>query len=268
MLFRSGARFFWSASPAYVGYQYVHMHALQTAAVWGRLTDCVRTGAPARDPASPDSIAFWSALSPLIARAGAPVADAAIEALGLCGDVPCRLLDIGGGGRALYSRALLVRNARATAVQLDYERVNVDACYAIGTDCAERFSTLDGTLETLDVTAREHARAYDVCVLSNVLHLLSPAECVAALRRVAALLREGGRVLVSEFVVDDGRAGPAHALLFGLNMLAMTRGGAAYREGDIGSFLSAAGFLRPSVRTGAASPMGPQSTLFIATLAA
>jgi hypothetical protein len=71
-----------------------------------------------------------------------------------------------------------------------------------------------------------------------------------------------GRLVISEFVVDDGRAGPPFALMFNLNMLLHTSGGRSYEQKDLARLCREAGFGEPKFQKA-----GPVSTLVIATKA-
>src|SRR5262249_52655744 len=102
-------------------------------------------------------------------------------------------------------------------------------------------------------------RAFDVAVLSNIMHQESPDSNRALLARLRATLRPGGRLVVSDFVVDDDRSGPMQALLFGLNMLVHTPGGRAYSRGELSRIFQEAGFAAPGFHAA-----GPFSTLIVA----
>ncbi|MFN7976227.1 MAG: hypothetical protein U0166_28495 [Acidobacteriota bacterium] len=52
----------------------------------------------------------------------------------------------------------------------------------------------------------------------------------------------GGKLVVSDFVIDDDRSGPEFSLIFNSNMLVETDGGATYRKCDYRSWLEATGF--------------------------
>lgn len=223
---------------------------------WAKLTDTVRTGAPAHDNDSPEMLAFWTVLTPAIARRARPLAEAAVTLLGLTtGEVS--LLDVGGGA-ALYSLALLRQNPRARATQLDWPHINRIAAEEVEkAGLSERFSTLDG-----DFRATSPGGPYDVAVLSNIVHQESASTVKDLMTRLRAALRPGGRLLVSEFLVDDGRTGPTHSLLFNLNMLLNTRDGRSYERSPLARLCLDAGFEEPTFHR-----LGPVSTLVVAARA-
>src|SRR5207249_3792856 len=96
----------------------------------------------------------------------------------------------------------------------------------------------------------------DVAVLSYVIHLESHELAKALLERVRASLKPGGRVLIAEFVVDDGRAGPPQALLFNLNMLLHSEGGKSYERSELERLVTEAGYIEARF-----TPVAPFTTL-------
>jgi|SRR5579883_3041998 len=237
----------------YVGDE--HGRLLRAALRWtSRLTETVRGGHPGVAIDDPALLEFWTLLTPMIARYGRPVAAAAIEKLGLRDGSPS-LLDV-GGGMALYSLALLTANPRARATQADWPHINRQARAAVEqAGVADRFDTLDGDFRQIDFGEGR----YDVTVASNIVHQESPDSNRSLFARLHRALKPGGRLLVSEFVVDDGRAGPPPSLLFNLNMLGMTEAGKSYERRELTALITAAGFAPPSF-----TPVGPASTLVIA----
>ncbi len=221
-----------------------------------RLTDLVRTGEPAHPIDSPETLELWSLLTPLLAQRGRSVPAQAIAALDLTAGAP-HLLDIGGGAAGLYSLALLETNAEARSTQVDWPHINALArarLSAAGLAC--RFRTLDGDFHATDLGSG----LYDVAVLSHIVHQESPESNVEILRRVATALRSGGRLVIVDWVVDDGRCGPASALLFNLTMLLLSAGGKSYERRELGDLLTRGGFADVSF-----TPTDDMSVLVLAT---
>jgi SAM-dependent methyltransferase len=251
-----GDAFLVPGRPGYLGDEEGAMFRANLPA-WSQLTTLARTGEPAHEIDSPQMLEFWTALTPAIGRRGRPVAEEAVRLLKLTEGAPS-LLDVGGGA-ALYSLALLRQNDRAQATQLDWPHVNRIAQTEIdAAGLSSRFRTIDGDFRTTPPGG-----PYDVAVLSNILHQESEESGLDLMKRLHAALKPGGRLLVSEFVVDDGRAGPPASLMFSLNMLANTRGGRAYERSHLGRLVREAGFDEPSFHR-----VGPVSTLAVATRAA
>ncbi|MGH7293440.1 MAG: methyltransferase, partial [Polyangiaceae bacterium] len=225
-----------------------------TIASWGKLPDVVRTGQPVHEIDSPAMLEFWTSLTLYLGRRGRPVAEEAVRLLGLTEGAPA-LLDVGGGA-ALYSLALLRQNERASATQLDWPHVNRIASAEIAAaGLSARFHTIDG-----DFRSTAPGGPYDVAVLSNILHQESEDSGRDLMKRLHAALRPGGRLVVSEFVVDDGRSGPPMSLFFNLNMLLNTRAGRSYERAHLARLMREAGFAEPAFHA-----VGPVQTLAVAS---
>jgi len=71
--------------------------------------------------------------------------------------------------------------------------------------------------------------------------MLGPEENRDLLSRAARALAPGGRVVVSDFVLEEDGTGPRQAALFSLNMPVGTASGRSYRESEYGAFFGEAG---------------------------
>ncbi len=241
--------------PGYLGDEEVAMFRAAFAS-WAELTTVARSGKPVHENDSPQMLEFWTSLTPAIGRRQRPLADEAVRWLGLGEGAPS-LLDVGGGA-ALYSLALLRLNDRARATQLDWPHVNRIASEEVAkAGLSARFQMIDGDFRTTPPGG-----PYDVVVLSNIVHQESEASAHDLMKRLHDALRPGGRVLVSEFLVDDGRTGPAFPLMFNLNMLVNTSGGRSYERAHLARLYREAGFGDPTFQK-----VGPVSTLAVAARA-
>ncbi|MCS7001738.1 MAG: methyltransferase domain-containing protein [Dehalococcoidia bacterium] len=63
------------------------------------------------------------------------------------------------------------------------------------------------------------------------------------LRRTFRALAPGGRVVIRDFILEPDKTAPRWAVLFALNMLVATRGGATYTEAEYSAWLEEAGFV-------------------------
>jgi SAM-dependent methyltransferase len=236
--------------PAYLGDEQVGLFHSQLP-LWDRLAELARAGVPAHRDDSAERIAFWRLLTPSIGRIGRPVAERALRLLELDRGAPW-LLDVGGGAAALYSMALFALNRHARATQLDWPHVNEMARAKVReAGFAARFHTVDGDYRSVPIYDIGEQR-HDVAVLSYIVHLEPRDSVLALLEKVRAALKPGGRLLISEFVVDDGRAGPPRALLFNLNMLVHSEGGKSYERSELERLVIEAGFT--DIRFTAAPP--------------
>lgn len=211
----------------------LHMSSLWNS--WSTLTDCVRHGTATGFEEMADRDDTWT--EPFIAamhRNAVERAPVLVEAVGTPGK---RMLDIGGGSGA-YSIAFAQAHPELRVDLLDLGTV---------TEIARRHIRAAGledriTLRTGDLTRDDFGSGYDLVLLSAICHMLSPGENRDLLSRVRRALNPGGRVVISDFVLEPDKTAPKFAALFSINMLAVTRGGANYNEAEYREWLEATGF--------------------------
>jgi predicted O-methyltransferase YrrM len=147
-----------------------------------------------------------------------------------------RVLDVGGGSGA-YAMAFVRARDGITATVFDLPRVTpLTRSYIEEAGLSDKINVVEG-----DAVADELPRGYDLVFMSQLLHSNSPAENAALIANGAASLNPGGRLVIQDFVVDDGRTGPPQAVIFALNMLVNTAGGDTYAEAEIRGWMEAAG---------------------------
>ena len=233
----AAAKWLVPSSPDYVGDE--HPALLRDwLPMFARITTLVADGKPAYPADSPEMHALWAHMTPMLARKGTqPVRDG-LAMVGAERNAP-HLLDVGGGARALYSSAVLALNPSARATQADWPHINHEARATVeAAGHGGRFSTLDGDFHGTDFG---EAR-FDIVVLSHIIHQESPDSNREILRRAARALRPGGSVLISDWVVADGRTGPPSSLLFNLTMLLLSDEGKSYERAEIRQILLDSGF--------------------------
>jgi len=204
---------------------------------WALLDEVVKTGMPAEDVNFEEN-PFWEELVLSIAPSSMPNAQAAAAHLQIAEAGAVSILDVGGGS-GVYSAVVLKANHRATSKQLDWANVNrVARGYVATHGVADRFHTIDGDFHKLDFGSA----LYDVAIFSHIAHSETPDDNVELFRKLRRALKEGGTLVVIDFVQRDDRSGPPFALLFHLNMLLHSQGGATYRQSDYRAWLTKAGF--------------------------
>lgn len=149
-----------------------------------------------------------------------------------------RVLDI-GGGHATYSIALCRRSPQLSAVIYDSPQALVT-----GRENA-RQAGLEGRIEFLegDFMTDDMPTGFDVALLFNIVHGLSPEGNLELFRRVRRTLRPGGKVVILEQIHGTSPLPLTSAVA---HILSMTfyhlLGGRVYTEADIRGWLHAAGY--------------------------
>ena len=223
----------------------IHPMLLHAAALWARWTTLTNRvgGTPLHERAPEESLrAFIGAMHVV----GAPQAARLVAAAAVAG--AGRLLDV-GGGPGTYTMAFLAAEPAMTATLFDLPPV-----VEIARERLDRAGLLARvTLVPGDFTRDELPSGHDLAWLSAIIHQNSPAENDALYSRIFRALVPGGRLILRDHVMDDGRTHPRAGALFAVNMLVGTVGGGTYTFEEIRDGLSRAGFgpirlLRPGER--------------------
>jgi predicted O-methyltransferase YrrM len=149
-------------------------------------------------------------------------------------DKASTLLDV-GGGTGIYSIACLQRYTRLRAIVWDRPEVlKVAREFAERYGVAERLECRPGDMFT-DVVP-----AADAMLLSNVLHDWDVPQCRQLLRRCAAALPAGGRLLIHDVFLNDALDGPLPIALYSAALFSLTEG-RAYSAGEYRGWLREAG---------------------------
>jgi SAM-dependent methyltransferase len=144
------------------------------------------------------------------------------------------LLDV-GGGTGIYSVALLQKNPRLRAVVWDRPEVlKVAVELAAAHGVSRRLECVPGDMFADPVPSA------DVVLLSNVLHDWDVPTCEALVRRCAAVLPPGGRLLIHDVFLNDELDGPLPLALYSAALFCVTEG-RAYSAAEYRGWLAAAG---------------------------
>jgi predicted O-methyltransferase YrrM/DNA-binding CsgD family transcriptional regulator len=212
------------------------MHYVNLWNRWSRLTDCVRRGTAVDlvdlEERGEEWIAAFIAAMQRHSQEGAPALVADVDASGAR-----RMLDVGGGSGA-YSIAFAQANPSLHAVIFDLEPVLAIAQTHIDrAGLTARVTTRVGDLHT-----DAFGGGFDMVLISSICHMLSPQEILDLFRKSFAALNPAGRVIVRDFILEDGKTAPRQAAVFSLNMLVGTRGGSNYSTAEYRELLEQAGF--------------------------
>ncbi len=154
-----------------------------------------------------------------------------------------RMMDIGGGS-GVYAIHVVKANPRMRATVLDLEAV----CQ-VTEQYIKRYG-LEGKVKTLplDFFKEDIPKGYDVVFLSLILHDYNEEKGIALLKKIYNGLAKDGVVIISEWLLNDEKTGPAASALMGLNMIIETYGGKNYSYPEIVDMLKQAGFKRAERR--------------------
>jgi SAM-dependent methyltransferase len=222
-------------SPQYLGNMILFDASLWDC--WERLADAIRSGAPARPPNMyqedpSETEVFITAMDSLVkARGDAEMIAKAIDWNGIA-----ELLDV-GSGPATYPITLCRRFPNLHATVLDLPgTLSITRRYVREAGLEKRIRLIAG-----DYRADPIPRSYDVIWLSNIIHGEGEQENASLIRKLAASLRAGGRLVVKDHILDDSRTTPPVGAVFSLLMLLTTASGRCYSFGEIKHWMEQAG---------------------------
>jgi ubiquinone/menaquinone biosynthesis C-methylase UbiE len=147
-----------------------------------------------------------------------------------------RLLDVGGGSAA-FSIEIVKRNPAINAVVLDLPYViPLTKKYVSDSNLSDKFSFIEG-----DYLTRDFEGSYDLILLSAIVHINNYEQNKMLIQKCTDALNKDGMIVISDFVMDDGRTKPYHGALFSLNMLVGTANGDTYTEKEIREWFESTG---------------------------
>jgi SAM-dependent methyltransferase len=222
-----------NSSADYLGHIITHHHHLMFS--WAQLVEAVKSGAPVGGSVAHGDDAemrksFLMGMYNLASQL-APLVAAKVD-LGGCR----RLLDL-GGGPGTYAIHFCLQNPAlaATVFDLPTTRNFAEECVA-RFGLSKRISFHPGNYEDDVLPA-----GFDAVWLSHILHSEGEEQCLDLLRKAAAVLEPGGRLMVQDFMLADEKSAPLFPALFSLNMLVNTPQGRSYSTREIVAMLAAAG---------------------------
>lgn len=204
---------------------------------WTRLADTVRNGRPAT-PIDDDPAAFYiplvegtfTTIHRTAMRADLKIRYSALEAP--------RVLDLGAGG-APWAIAVLAACPGATAVVNDLPGVIEVAERKLAEHgVADRAELRPGDFHTIDL----EDDAYDLVVLGHICRTEGPDGARHLVERAHRALRPGGRLVLSDYFVDNERKFNPHGVLMGMTMMTSTVNGFPITHRQATDWLRDAGF--------------------------
>ncbi len=164
-----------------------------------------------------------------------------------------KVLDI-AASHGLYGLAFAQQYPNLEVVAVDWANV-----LEVGRENAERFGVgdrwraLPGSAFDVDF-----GEGFDLALIPNFFHHFDPPTNEKLMRKIHAVLNEGGRAMTVDFVPNEDRTGPPHSVTFSLVMLATTASGDAYTFSEYERMFANAGFSRSELQQ---LPMGIEQVI-------
>lgn len=211
-------------------------------AAFGNLAEAVRSGQPnVFNYMEGQENECLEAMVSAIATLGIPTAEAICDLLGIEDGKGqgLRVLDVACGS-GVYGYTVARRDIQAQVVGLDRRNIlKIAARLATELGVVERIQHRPGNVLSLRFGQEE----FDLVLISNVFHQYGPEHVRQVLGKAFGALRSGGRVVINDFVADDGRCRAVDALLMSVDMLIYTPEGEAHSFSEYRSWLEEAGFV-------------------------
>jgi trans-aconitate methyltransferase len=149
---------------------------------------------------------------------------------------PAAILDLGGGsGTFAVAMAEEIPGARVTLFDLPASEPM--AKDRIGRSAgADRIEFRAG-----NYLQDSYGQGYDLILMSHTTHDEGPESVASMFRRGYEALAPGGQIAVHDWVVDDERTSPEHAVFFSLNLMLYTKEGRIYSRPEYTALFARAG---------------------------
>jgi SAM-dependent methyltransferase len=216
-------------------YQSGLMHTVHLWDSWTTLTGAVRHGGTIMQRPTNERGREW-----LEAFIAAMHARAAVEAPFVIGKLDLagvsRVLDVGGGSGA-FSMAFVRAGDGLESTVFDLPNVvPLTQGYIEREGLSGRIHTVPGNYHTDELGA-----GFDLAFLSAIIHSNSFEQNQELVHKVSRALNPGGRIVISDFIMEDTRVEPMFGAFFALNMLVGTPAGDTYTESEIKTWMEEAG---------------------------
>jgi ubiquinone/menaquinone biosynthesis C-methylase UbiE len=213
--------------------------APQLISRWLRLTDIVREGRPAVSVnQETEGTEFFSQLVENIIPMSYPAAQKLGEHLKIAKTKnEIRVLDLAAGS-GIWGIAMAQKSPRVHVSAVDWVGMipttkQITEKYGV----RDRFNFVES-----DLLEANFGTGYDVAILGHILHSEGEKRSRELLKKTFRALKSGGVIAIAEWLVNDQRTEPLHALMFAVQMLVNTEKGDTFSFNEIKSWLEDAGF--------------------------
>lgn len=234
------------AKPTYLGASFEQYNRREYA-LWGSLTQSLRTGHPAAETQGQDHFAsLYNDPARFRTFVTAMTSGSLLAAQGIARQFPWEkyrtLCDVGTAQGCLPVQVTSAHpHVRAFGFDLPALRRAFED-YAVECHVADRLSFVGGDF------FEDPLPSADVIVLGRVLHNWDLETKKILLAKAYQAVPAGGAVIVYDLLIDDSRQVGSAGLLSSLNMLLWTTGGFGYTASDCIAWLRAVGFVETTVQ--------------------
>lgn len=149
----------------------------------------------------------------------------------------CNIIDLGAGS-AVWSLSMLQEDPSSRVDALDWPAVlEVAKSAAAEAGLSARFTALEGNFFETPIKDAE----YDLAVVANVTHILTPEKNTALFKKVYGSLKEDGEIVIFD-VFPGQENGELPAALYALGLGIRTEEGTVFTPEQLIGFLQKAGF--------------------------
>jgi SAM-dependent methyltransferase len=147
-----------------------------------------------------------------------------------------RILDVAGGvGSVCIALALKNPDASFTMIELPGSVAAAERMIR-SYGLSQRIRCL-----ALDMFTGDWPAGFDAVMFTNILHSWTDENCRLLLKKASGALKDGGKIVIQEALLDEGRPGPLWTARFSL-AVAMAMQGKQFRASELGELLKAEGF--------------------------
>jgi predicted O-methyltransferase YrrM len=208
-------------------------HPLLLWDIWSNLTEMVKTGEPCRLEWSAERKQDSAFYMKHYARERSESLARMIDTAGVK-----RMLDLGSGS-GLHAVAFAQCNPDIEILLIDQD----EEALTIAREEIDR-EKLRNRIQVIrkDFSQDDIGSNYDLILLSSILCLFGEKDNTFLLSKVKDALRDSGRVVILDRLLDESKTKPLSSAIFSVNMLTMTCHGRAYTFSEVKAWLSSIGF--------------------------
>jgi hypothetical protein len=232
--------------PTYLGASFDQYNRREYA-LWGSLTQSLRTGNPAAETHGQDHFgSLYADAARFRTFVTAMTSGSLLAAQGIAHQFPWKdyeTLSDGGTAQGCLPVQVALAHPHVRAVGFDLPALrSAFEEYTVERKVADRLSFVGGDF------FKDPLPVADVIVFGRVLHNWDLETKKMLLAKAYQAIPTGGAVVVYDLLIDDDRRASRAGLLSSLNMLLWTKGGFGYTAADCAGWLSSVGFAKTSVR--------------------